>query len=84
MNTTKNYRFAIYMLVAAVALLSYAFFFIKEDSDVCVKCNGKVAVSMGGNEHFIGDTTKRLYVIEDTTSGMVWIGVPGINQIGKK
>lgn len=27
-----------------------------------------------------GDTTKRLYFIKDTSTGMVWIGIPGINQ----
>jgi hypothetical protein len=39
---------------------------------------------MISNDFIKGDTSKRLYVVEDTTSGVVWIGIPGINQIGKK
>lgn len=27
-----------------------------------------------------GDTTKRVYFINDTSTGMVWVGIPGINQ----
>jgi len=30
-----------------------------------------------------GDTTRNLYIVEDTSTGMVWIGVPGINRIKK-
>lgn len=30
-----------------------------------------------------GDTTRNLYILEDTSTGMVWIGVPGINRIKK-
>lgn len=27
-----------------------------------------------------GDTTKRVYFLNDTSTGMVWIGIPGVNQ----
>lgn len=30
-----------------------------------------------------GDTTSNLYILEDTSTGMVWIGIPGINRINK-
>lgn len=30
-----------------------------------------------------GDTTKKLYVLEDTLTGMVWIGIPGVNRLKK-
>jgi hypothetical protein len=30
-----------------------------------------------------GDTTKRIYVLEDSITGMTWIGVPGKNVIKK-
>jgi len=28
-----------------------------------------------------GDTTRRIYLLQDSTNGMVWIGLPGINAI---
>jgi hypothetical protein len=28
-----------------------------------------------------GDTTRRIYLLQDSTSGMVWVGLPGVNVI---
>lgn len=35
-----------------------------------------------GNEIIInGDTTKRIYVLQDSLSGIVWVGIPGKNVL---
>lgn len=28
-----------------------------------------------------GDTSRGVFVLEDTATGMVWIGIPGVNRI---
>lgn len=28
-----------------------------------------------------GDTLQRIYVVQDSSTGMVWVGIPGVNQI---
>ena len=28
-----------------------------------------------------GDTTRRIYLLQDSTNGMVWVGLPGVNAI---
>lgn len=48
------------------------------DSRTCVSCpNVVVSTSMDSVK---GDTSLGVYVIEDTLRGIVWIGVPGVNQ----
>jgi hypothetical protein len=77
-------KFGIISLVVAILITVYTLatsksrFMNYEDDTNCTQC------SMISNDFIKGDTSKRLYVVEDTTSGVVWIGIPGINQIGKK
>jgi hypothetical protein len=28
-----------------------------------------------------GDTTRRIYLLQDSTNGMVWVGLPGVNVL---
>lgn len=45
----------------------------------------KIEISTGYETQIIinGDTTKRIYVLEDSFSGIVWVGIPGKNVLKK-
>jgi len=46
-----------------------------------------VSISLPNNSineiSFEGDTTRRLYIVEDSLSGIVWVGIAGKNIINK-
>jgi len=45
----------------------------------------RIEISTGYETQIIinGDTTKKIYVLQDSLSGIVWVGIPGKNGLKK-
>ena len=45
----------------------------------------KIEISTGYETHIVinGDTTKKVYILQDSLSGIVWVGIPGKNGLKK-
>lgn len=62
--------------IFGILMTTYTLF----QDDVCVM---KRPEAHGQKIVINGDTTRSVYVLEDSTTGMVWIGIPGVNRIRK-
>ncbi len=83
MNKSKRSIFDSWLIITLLitsVVFCYAFYREYSKNSAAVENNKQDTVSTIEIE----GSKSSLYVLEDTSTGMIWIGIPGINRVNKK